>query len=96
MSTSHPSPILMRKVSPLSFRSLPRSGTLMSPKATCRITGSPIHGANALSMPPPRLDLQPDERENRREHCGRQWYSEGSGVGERYCRELASREGLIW
>src|SRR3979490_2274081 len=53
MSTSHSSPMRILKVSPPSFKSLPRSGTLISPSATCRTTGCPIHVANTLGIPPP-------------------------------------------
>src|SRR5580704_11958858 len=57
MSTSQPSPILIRTVSLPSFSSVPRSGTLMSPRATCSTTGCPTHSAYALSIPPP-ADVQ--------------------------------------
>src|SRR5713101_3189836 len=84
MSTSHPSPIRIRTVSPPSFSSLPRRGTLMSPSATCRTTGCPIHVLNALSMLAPSV-LHPDERENRARLRIQQWYREGTGLVRRYC-----------
>src|ERR1700733_8151523 len=49
MSISEPS-IRIRTVSPLSFSNFPRSGTLMSPETTCKITGNPIQLAYAKSM----------------------------------------------
>src|SRR6267154_2596513 len=64
MSTSHSSPMRILKVSPPSFKSLPRSGTLISPSATCRTTGCPIHVANTLGIPPP-CGLSRRQRESR-------------------------------
>src|ERR1700730_972908 len=90
MSTSQPPPILILTVSPPSFRSLPRSGTLMSPSATCRTTGSPIHPVYALSIPLPR-GFDPDVGENRAALCGRQWYSEGRTLVRTYCWEFGQR-----
>src|SRR5437660_2867731 len=67
MSTSQPSPIRMRTVSLPSFSSFPRSGTLISPSATWRTTGWPIHALNALSILSTPQNFSVTERESRRE-----------------------------
>src|SRR5271169_804680 len=58
MSTSQPSPILIRTVSRFSFNSLPRRGTLISPSSTCRITARPSQFAYPVFIKfPPELGL---------------------------------------
>src|SRR5580700_4157342 len=85
MSTSQPSPILIRTVSAPSFSSFPRSGTLISPRATCRTTGWPIQLLNALSMLESPSVLQRDGYENRARQRSPQWYREGTELVRRYC-----------
>src|ERR1700693_1514366 len=63
MSTSQPSPIRMRIVSLPSFSNVPRSGTLISPNATCSRTDCPTHALYAFSMPLPQCC--PTHRESR-------------------------------
>src|ERR1700730_4013132 len=87
MSTSQPSPILIRTVSSPSFSSFPRSGTLISPSANCRITGCPIQVLNPLSILDPS-ELQPDGNKNRAQRRGLQWYREGTGLVRTYCSTL--------
>src|SRR5260370_14468297 len=65
MSTSQPSPMRIRTVSSPSFSSFPRSGTLMSPSATCRTTGCPTQTLNALSIIGPLGERASRERESR-------------------------------
>src|ERR1700687_3639276 len=89
MSTSQPSPILIRTVSSPSFSSFPRSGTLISPSATCRITECPIQVLNALSILDPSAH-QPDGNENRAPRRSSQWYREGTGLVRRYCLAFRS------
>src|SRR6266852_2693228 len=79
----------IRTVSSPSFSSFPRNGTLMSPRATCRITGCPTQALNALSILVGPLTNQPDGRENGAAHRRSQWYREGIGVVSWYC--LGSR-----
>src|SRR5207247_1295688 len=62
-----PSAIRIRTVSPPSFSSLPRSGTIISPSATWRTTGWPIHALNALSILSTPQNFSVTERESRRE-----------------------------
>src|ERR1700730_13640959 len=63
MSTSQPSPMRMRIVSLPFFSSVPRSGTLISPSATCKSTDCPTHALYAFSMPLPQCC--PTNRESR-------------------------------
>src|SRR4029077_14497984 len=53
MSTSQPSPMRIRIVSLPSLSSVPRSGTLISPNATCSSTDCPTRALYAFSMPLP-------------------------------------------
>src|SRR5216683_5369248 len=80
----------IRTVSSPSFSSFPRNGTLMSPRATCRITGCPTQALNALSILVGPLTNQPDGRENRAAHRRSQWYREGTRLVSSYCSELAA------
>src|SRR5271157_4549638 len=58
MSTSQPSPTLIRTVSRFSFSSLPRRGTLMSPSSTCRTTACPSQFVYPVFIKfPPELGL---------------------------------------
>src|ERR1700730_8562797 len=63
MSTSQPSPMRMRIVSLPSFSNVPRSGTLISPSATCKSTDCPTHALYTFSMPLPQCC--PTTRESR-------------------------------